>query len=212
MKPKPRVPQHRLPGSRACAMSCALADAFWRSALWLYGRPNLARDCLALQDSFGFDVMVLLFCCFLGDGGWRIDRIGLSNLEAVVRPWRELAILPLRRRRRGLRDAPSTRAERQRLLAAEIAAERAEARRLGQWLSGRPLRAAPPAVAIAANLRTYGAYGGVIGGAGQAALLHLGRLALADYSREAPDGFLFSPHRRTRSVSMPKRSSTRPTV
>jgi uncharacterized protein (TIGR02444 family) len=213
MKPKLCLPPCRLADSLPGARSRALADAFWRAALALYARPNLASACLALQDGFGFDVMMLLFCCFLGAGGRRLDRLGLSGFEAEVRLWRETVILPLRRRRRALPDTASARAERRRLLAAEIAAEYEEARRLARWSACRPLRrVAVPAVAAIANLKAYGACRGLIGSPGRAALLRLGRLAVAGYSRPAPGRLSISPQRRARSVSMPKRSSTRPTV
>ncbi|MFB3151067.1 MAG: TIGR02444 family protein, partial [Alphaproteobacteria bacterium] len=46
----------------------------WDFALVVYRRDGVAEACLALQESQGVDVNVLLFCCWLGESG----RGGLS--------------------------------------------------------------------------------------------------------------------------------------
>jgi uncharacterized protein (TIGR02444 family) len=41
-------------------------NPFWRFSLAVYKAPGVAAECLALQETLGNDVKVLLFCAFLG--------------------------------------------------------------------------------------------------------------------------------------------------
>ena len=69
----------------------------WDFALMVYRRDGVAEACLALQDSHGIDVNVLLFCCWLGESG----RGGLSAKEmagalALVDRWHRDVVRRLR--------------------------------------------------------------------------------------------------------------------
>ena len=39
---------------------------FWLFSRSIYGTPGVQRECLELQDSFGIDINLLLFCAFVG--------------------------------------------------------------------------------------------------------------------------------------------------
>ncbi len=69
----------------------------WDFALIVYRRDGVGEACLALQESHGIDVNVLLFCCWLGESG----RGGLSVKDmagalALVDRWHRDVVRPLR--------------------------------------------------------------------------------------------------------------------
>ncbi|HXY21912.1 MAG TPA: TIGR02444 family protein [Burkholderiaceae bacterium] len=81
-------------------------NAFWRFSLATYRDPAAAAACLALQDRWGADVNLLLFCCWLGQDGRALDKrtlcaamLGVDTLQAKI-------IRPLRQSRRALRRPP----------------------------------------------------------------------------------------------------------
>jgi uncharacterized protein (TIGR02444 family) len=80
-----------------------LDNPFWRFSLAVYAAPGVADECLALQDTRGVDVNVLLFCAWLGARKVIVTAGDLAAIEAGARPWREAAIQPLRAARRGIR-------------------------------------------------------------------------------------------------------------
>jgi len=120
----------------------------WRFSLDLYARPGVEEACLWLQERWGADVNLLLFCCWLERRGRRADRRLLRRAMAAASAWRAEALLPLRRVRRRLRRplpglppgwaAPVRRAAQ----AAELRAEQVEQRLLARCAAAhRPSRA-----------------------------------------------------------------------
>jgi uncharacterized protein (TIGR02444 family) len=80
-----------------------LDNPFWRFSLAVYAAPGVADECLALQDTRGVDVNLLLFCVWLGARKVVVTANGLATVEAAARPWREAAVQPLRAARRGIK-------------------------------------------------------------------------------------------------------------
>lgn len=113
-------------------MGGALADDFWAFSLALYSRPRVAEYCLRLQDNAGANVNLLLFCCWTGRRGLALDAQGLAAAAATIGDWQLRVLRPLRARRRTPGIAA---AEKQRLLAEELIAERREQALLVQWLA-----------------------------------------------------------------------------
>ena len=121
-------------------------SAFWSFSTALYARPGVAPACLALQDRFGADVNLLLFCLWAAAGGCALEAAEFTALEAAIAPWRREVVEPLRAVRRALKSDPRGAAPgcasafRERLLALEI-----EAERIGQGLLAEavPAPAAP---------------------------------------------------------------------
>jgi len=77
------------------------AHPFWDYSLDLYGRPNVADACLALQDQYGLDVNVLLFCVWCGSAGPGV--LGADELRlclSATRDWQQRVVQPLRAVRR----------------------------------------------------------------------------------------------------------------
>lgn len=116
---------------------------FWRFSLEFYRRPGVAEACLALQDEAGVDVNLLLFLLWQASLGRRWSEWDVASLDGVVRPWREMAVLPLRAVRRALKTPPAVpgaaQAERfrDRVKAVELEAERLQQEALFGWAEAR---------------------------------------------------------------------------
>ncbi len=127
------------------------ASPFWNFSLRLYGRPGVPPACLALQDSAGLDVNVLLFCLFAAWSGRALAPADAARLLETTGPWKDGAVVNLRRARVYLRepapfiDVAEAAALRQRVKALELEAER---------LQQEGLYAAFPATALGAPSRS----------------------------------------------------------
>lgn len=141
-------------------MNGELADEFWEFSLVLYSQPGVAAHCLRLQDDVGANVNLLLFCCWIGRRGVRLDAQALAAAATVIEDWQVRVLRPLRARRRTAGIAP---AEKQRLLAEELTAERREQALLVQWLQdcGHPSAVGDGAACARVNLDRYCAALGV---------------------------------------------------
>ncbi len=81
-------------------------NAFWRYSLRAYRLPGVEAACLALQDRWGTDTNLLLFCCWLGSAGHPLDKRLVRRAMAAVARLQADVIQPLRRARRTLKTAP----------------------------------------------------------------------------------------------------------
>jgi uncharacterized protein (TIGR02444 family) len=123
-------------------------EEFWDFSLALYARPGVAPACLALQDQGGKDVIIALFCCWVGASGrGEIDAACLAAAEAMALPWRSRVVEPLRRTRHALKAVAGAEALYARMKEIELEAERGAHRRLA------PLAPPPDAQATAAARR-----------------------------------------------------------
>jgi len=87
------------------AMSDAAAE-FWRFSLAIYGRPGVPPACLVLQDQYGRDVNVALFCCWLGvSGRGPIGTEALRAADTAVSGWRQQVVENFRAARRAIKEA-----------------------------------------------------------------------------------------------------------
>ncbi len=142
------------------------ASALWRFSLDFYARPRVPAACLESQDRAGADVNVLLYLLFLATHLRKLERADVARIDALVRAWRDTAVVPLRTLRRQLKSGippipiTATDALRSAVKRIELDAERIEQ----EWLEhhapvtslGRP---APSQTAAArANLAAYGAH------------------------------------------------------
>jgi len=104
---------------------------FWHFALALYAEPGVAPACLVLQDQFGKDVIIALYCSWLGASGrGRVDAAALQAAETVARPWRAQVVEPLRRTRHALKGIAGAEALYERMKTVELEAERKAVERL----------------------------------------------------------------------------------
>ncbi|WP_164919691.1 TIGR02444 family protein [Hansschlegelia zhihuaiae] len=126
----------------------------WRFALDFYARPGVAGACLSLQDACGVDVNVLLVAIYAAT---RLGRVvgpdEIAALDAAAAPWRERAVLPLRRLRRDLKGgvagagAGDAETLRDGVKALELKAEQIEQSILADRLVALPPDARAPKVA-----------------------------------------------------------------
>ncbi len=74
----------------------------------VYSGPDVEAACLKLQDDFGLDVNMLLFCCWAGSLGVSLDKARLQSVLDAVAEWQSQIILPLRGVRQLLKSTEFT--------------------------------------------------------------------------------------------------------
>jgi uncharacterized protein (TIGR02444 family) len=134
----------------------------WRFSLHFYRQAGVADACIALQDGCGVDVNLLLFVLWLSARRRHLSVGEVRDLDAAVRTWRDLTIVPVRAIRRNLKgaatvvDANKQEALRTRIKAVELEAERLQQEALYARSRSLPFgRDAAPAAAARANLAAY---------------------------------------------------------
>ncbi len=146
-------------------------DEFWHFCLALYARPGVAPACLVLQDRYGKDVIIALYCCWLGASGrGLIDAARLATVDALARPWRSAVVETLRRTRHALKDIAGAETIYARMKALEIEAERTAIARLAP-LAPVPDPDAPEAARVAAARQNLLRYVGAEAAAAAAAII-----------------------------------------
>ena len=134
----------------------------WRFSLAFYRRPGVERACLALQDGWGADVNMLLFCCWAGiEEGAPLDAARIERAMAAVAQWQARVVAPLRALRRQLKAGFDGLAQadaedlRRRVVALELDAEYLAQRLIGASVTLQPAGAGDGGAAVAANLENY---------------------------------------------------------
>ncbi len=126
------------------------ARGFWAFSVELYGAAGVETACLALQDRFGADVNLVLYCLWAGRPLGRGDLAAAVAATAAIRS----RIAGLRAARRALARGSEARAAAGR---AELAAERQEQ----DILEGLAPRGARRPDTAEGNLSAYAAILGV---------------------------------------------------
>lgn len=137
------------------------AESFWRFSLALYGAKPVAEACLRLQDRDGLDVNLLLYLCWAGSRGARLDSAEVKALIAETESWRREVVRPLRRARRALKGfagpgpalAEAAAELRSRIKRDELESERLQQQLMVSWRC--PPEGAPDPAAVARNLTAY---------------------------------------------------------
>ncbi len=121
---------------------------FWDFSLKIYSAEGVAGECLTLQDKYGADVNVLLFCAFLGARGIELKKNDIEAIIAFSRPWHVTIVKSLRNARRGsktyaddpeFKERKSVAVFRAKIKALELSAERIEHDMLESWTDERGL-------------------------------------------------------------------------
>jgi uncharacterized protein (TIGR02444 family) len=82
-------------------------NPFWDYSIAIYGKPRVADACLFLQDRYGLDVNLLLFCLWLGASGrGYLDEREIDACRMRTGDWRSRVVEPLRDIRRACHDEP----------------------------------------------------------------------------------------------------------
>jgi len=80
-------------------------NPFWKFSLEFYGRDGVADACLTLQDQFGADVNILLYCCWVAFAhGEKLEQAELAEIMAVIEPWQTGVVQQLRQIRQDLKQ------------------------------------------------------------------------------------------------------------
>jgi uncharacterized protein (TIGR02444 family) len=126
-------------------VTIAQAD-FWNFSLAVYSEASVQRECLDLQDQYGIDVNLVLFCAFAGaEHGVVLSDQALKEAMDVVSTWQQQVVTGLRTIRRALKpllgaspplDTPIA-AMRTQVKASELEAERIEQQILERWVANR---------------------------------------------------------------------------
>ncbi len=116
---------------------------FWSFSLAIYGAPGVQEECLHLQERYGVDVNVLLFCAYVGAAyGALLSDGDVRAAVAATRDWNRAIVGSLREARRALKplaadaSAPAA-ALRTVVKGAELEAERIEQMTLEGWSADR---------------------------------------------------------------------------
>jgi uncharacterized protein (TIGR02444 family) len=126
----------------------------WDFVTRLYGRPDVAPACLALQDRHDVDVTLMLFCLWRGVACGGMPLSAMTALAAAAGAWRAATVSPLRAARRWLKQKEDAAGLYKIVLSAEIDCEHGELLMLAALADSlcRELDRPPPADAMAANL------------------------------------------------------------
>ena len=107
-------------------------NPFWRFSLTVYGRPGVADACIALQETLGVDVNLLLFCAWAGvSHRARLSEWDVRKLMDVSSGWQRSVVQPIRGARHYLKSpaeigAAEVQALRKQAAALELQAEQVE--------------------------------------------------------------------------------------
>ncbi|MEO1137719.1 MAG: TIGR02444 family protein [Pseudomonadota bacterium] len=135
-------------------MNSAQGNSFWQWSLAAYDLPGAKQRLVSLQDSFGFDVNIALWCCWRAREGETLSEDTLRKADAAVASWTEGVIEALRDARRNAKAGPPAIYEQ--IKDVELAAER-RAQDLLFTISASGSSTTPDAVTAAAttNLLLY---------------------------------------------------------
>ena len=147
-------------------------NEFWRFSLAVYGRAEVAKECLGLQDAFGIDVNILLFCAWLGKQAVALHREDIEAASQAVASWQDDIVRPLRTVRQRLRDFSGHEKLRAGIKDGEIEAEQIEQAMLFAFSRQLQRQNAGQGDCVASNVRQYIEMKAPTAGA-QASAMHL---------------------------------------
>jgi uncharacterized protein (TIGR02444 family) len=138
---------------------------FWRFSLRFYRQPEVADACIALQETAGVDVNLLLFLLWHATQKRALSATDVAELERRIAPWRNMTVIPLRAMRRALKSPPtlvagaSAELFRTKIKAAELEAERLQQEAMYELAHPALLgvEASSPEAAARANVAAYAA-------------------------------------------------------
>lgn len=107
-------------------------QAFWNWSLIAHSRTGAPQALIRLQDEFGLNANILLWCCWCAVQGIAVPDLALRKAADLVNDWSHDVTEPLRAVRRALKAPPrqadqsGAAALRERVKAVELEAEKLE--------------------------------------------------------------------------------------
>jgi uncharacterized protein (TIGR02444 family) len=135
--------------------------SFWTFSVDVYGDAAVQPECLDLQDRYGINVNLLLFCAFVGAvHGALLSQGDVKQAEEIVHRWDGEIVRSLRAARRALKsfsgDSSSVDVNLlyNNIKAQELEAEKLEQTMLDRWCAEHisALSKAPPSAAVEWNI------------------------------------------------------------
>lgn len=143
---------------------------FWDFSIKVYMSDGVGAACIALQETHGIDVNVLLYCSWLGASGRGVvSDAEMSSITDAVTTWHDDVVRRLRqvrtRMKGGMPPAPDDLSEslRQRIQKIEIDCEHAEQLMLAATIDRAPDETLPAATRAAAAIANISLYFGAAG-------------------------------------------------
>ncbi len=78
--------------------------SLWNYSTSLYQQKGIGPACLSLQDQYGLDVNLILFCLWYGELFGKLTNNQLSQLLEISNHWSKLTVIPLRTVRRSIKS------------------------------------------------------------------------------------------------------------
>ncbi|WP_286240495.1 TIGR02444 family protein [Neptuniibacter halophilus] len=132
-----------------------LNNALWQYALNFYQQPSVEPACLNLQNRYGLSINRLIFACWAGSRGIRLEP---EQFAGEAQDWQETISHPLRALRYKMREMKAEKAGLEtcydKLRQAELACEQVELALLFEQVAEQPVLSADMTL-VAANLRVY---------------------------------------------------------
>lgn len=114
-------------------------NPFWEFSLAHYSRREVAEACLHLQDAYGVNINLLLFCCWAGSRGEKLNTTQILKAQRVIAEWDTQVVQRLRQLRRYLKDSAFTVGQIEKSVRElELSAERVVQDMLADWWLGEP--------------------------------------------------------------------------
>lgn len=143
---------------------------FWSWSLSHYGRDGVSSLLLQLQDDFGFNVNIALWCCWCGEDYESMQEIVLRKAIDETLRWNENVTSNLRAARRHIKaesvqDDSERESLRTRIMDAELAAEHIEQTSLQKLAEKALTKANNEANRAARARRNLASYAALLGAA-----------------------------------------------
>lgn len=114
-------------------------NPFWEYSLAHYGRREVAEACLHLQEAYGININLLLFCCWTGSRGEKLDTEKIHKAQRLISEWDIKVVQRLRQLRRYLKDSAIAAGQIEKnVRELELSAERVVQDMLADWWLGEP--------------------------------------------------------------------------
>ncbi len=148
-------------------------EGFWDFSVRTYRTDGVPDACLSLQNDYGADVNMLLYCCWIGACIGQFDHELFARASAFSTLWADHVVVPLRSARTWMKQSgcdtepvptDACMQLREEIKSVEFAAEKMQQQGLESLVSIERLRAdAPDRVLedVAANLMLYCEYAGL---------------------------------------------------